>query len=452
MMSCMEPEQCRLSHWRRLTYECVLAFHGVIAAGWWWLTPGGFSVGHVRFWLNRVWPLALLAIAVFGIWTLARRRHSALTMTLLILAVLWLSFAISARIVFPVTAPRLWCWGLLVGSAVLALVARWKKPVLNQPAGLVSEVVLGALLGSFVPWALRSPEPCTRPIGGASPSPLVGIGLKKTVSSLSLNPSVSVLVANGDISVQQDAYRLEISPFLGFSEISPDRCWSSLIPNPFQPQSRQLGQPVSYLNDDSTVARIRYDSRSLIVSSRGSRLTEITAASTLSEATYSHINSFCRLTVRGHRRLFLRFSPCRDARIEVLPADYPTGRPARLAYRTASRFVVAEASTGEKGPFHKLASGSLQAHDPVIIFLEDEEREIGSLRFDDWAVQASIEPSPTEGWGLPQNAIEFQLEGDAPNSAADIWLTLAATAVGRGWDTVGHSAGTYRNRMQIRIP
>ena len=114
--------------------------------------------------------------------------------------------------------------------------------------------------------------------------------------------------------------------------------------------------------------------------------------------------------------------------------------------------MVAEASSGEKGPFRELASGSLQAHDPVIIFLEDEDREIGSVTFDDWAVQASIEPSPTAGWGLPQNAIEFQLEGDAPNSAADIWLTLAATAVGRGLDTVGHSAGTYRNRMQIRVP
>lgn len=47
------------------------------------------------------------------------------------------------------------------------------------------------------------------------------------------------------------------------------------------------------------------------------------------------------------------------------------------------------------------------------------------------------------------NAIEFQRidkrENEAP--ASQIWITLAATSVGRGWDCVGHHAGTYRNRM-----
>ena len=42
-------------------------------------------------------------------------------------------------------------------------------------------------------------------------------------------------------------------------------------------------------------------------------------------------------------------------------------------------------------------------------------------------------------------------------SASDFlfaWLTLAGTSVGRGvgrgWDTVGHAAGCYRNRITIR--
>jgi hypothetical protein len=47
------------------------------------------------------------------------------------------------------------------------------------------------------------------------------------------------------------------------------------------------------------------------------------------------------------------------------------------------------------------------------------------------------------------NAIEFSLAGDAPGSEAAIFITLAATSVGRGWDTVGHAPGTYRNRMRI---
>lgn len=108
MVTSHESVPRQLTLWRRLTLECVLVFHGVIAAGWWWLTPGGFPLGHVRFWLNRVWPLTLLLIAVLGIWALARSRHSVLKMTLLSLATLWFSCATAARIVFPGSAPSLW--------------------------------------------------------------------------------------------------------------------------------------------------------------------------------------------------------------------------------------------------------------------------------------------------------------------------------------------------------
>jgi hypothetical protein len=30
-----------------------------------------------------------------------------------------------------------------------------------------------------------------------------------------------------------------------------------------------------------------------------------------------------------------------------------------------------------------------------------------------------------------------------------IWITLAGTSVGRGWDSVGHKQGIYRNQMTI---
>ncbi|MFM9962765.1 MAG: hypothetical protein ACKV2Q_16265 [Planctomycetaceae bacterium] len=417
---------------KRLAVECVLAFHGIVAAAWWWLTPGGFPLGHSRFWMNRVWPLVLLAIAVLGVWALARRRYSTLKLTLLSVAAMWIAFATSARIVFPVSAPGLWWYGLLIGGAGFTLLARRDKPAANRRAEFVSAVVTGVMLGSFVPWALRGPDPSTRPIGDRAETISASNGSTNKTSDVPLNPSVNVRAESGEVLIRKEPYRLEIDTFLGFAEISPDRCWSILNPTADQPLPRRH--------------------HSLAVSSTDSHITEITATSTLNEATYSHINSFCRLTLTGHRRLFLRFSPCPNVRIEVLPADYPTGRPARLAYRTASRFLVVEASSGEKGPFRELANGSLLPHEPISLFMEDEDREIGSVTFDDWAAQASTEPSPTAGWGLPQNAIEFQLEGDDPSDSADIWLTLAATAVGRGWDTVGHSPGTYRNRMEIKLP
>jgi hypothetical protein len=51
---------------------------------------------------------------------------------------------------------------------------------------------------------------------------------------------------------------------------------------------------------------------------------------------------------------------------------------------------------------------------------------------------------------VPMNAIEFSLSGDAQNSAASVFISLASTSVGRGYDTVGHLGGTYRNRMIAR--
>jgi hypothetical protein len=42
-------------------------------------------------------------------------------------------------------------------------------------------------------------------------------------------------------------------------------------------------------------------------------------------------------------------------------------------------------------------------------------------------------------------------EGETSYSPVRIWLTLAGTSVGRGFDSVGHAAGTYRNRVRIEI-
>jgi len=54
---------------------------------------------------------------------------------------------------------------------------------------------------------------------------------------------------------------------------------------------------------------------------------------------------------------------------------------------------------------------------------------------------------------VPQNAIEFNNNTDENGiQSVTIWFTLAGTSVGRGWDTVGHTLGTYRNRMRIEEP
>ena len=134
----------------------------------------------------------------------------------------------------------------------------------------------------------------------------------------------------------------------------------------------------------------------------------------------------------------LEFSPCPGERVEVLGSITRWDGP-RFAYVDASRaFRVVEASSGEKGPFRILAEGRLEPADPLVIALHDEDQPVARVTLQDWAAQAGTDVSPTAGWGVPVNAIEFSLNGEAPSSPASIFVTLAGTSVGRGWDCVGH--------------
>ena len=174
--------------------------------------------------------------------------------------------------------------------------------------------------------------------------------------------------------------------------------------------------------------------------------------SRLDRPVYSHLNAFCDVEVRGHRRLALEFSPCPGTLIDVRhrDLDYPTGRPARFAFVSADRtFRVVEAASEEKGPFRTLARGRLDPERSLTITFHDDGRPIARISLDDFAAQADTTLSPTAGWGVPVNAIEFSLSDAILASPASIFITLAGTSVGRGWDCVGHRAGTYRNRIRL---
>jgi hypothetical protein len=175
------------------------------------------------------------------------------------------------------------------------------------------------------------------------------------------------------------------------------------------------------------------------------------AVSRLDREVHSHLNASCDIEVHGHRRLSLAFSPCPTAEIEVRHHDYPFGRPARFAFAAADRFSrVVGATSGEKGPLRTLVEGRLEREQPLAITSHDRGRAIARLTLEDLAAQADTTPSPTAGWGVPVNAIEFSLiDDDTPSSPATIFITLAGTSVGRGWECVSRRAGTYRNRMRL---
>jgi hypothetical protein len=174
---------------------------------------------------------------------------------------------------------------------------------------------------------------------------------------------------------------------------------------------------------------------------------EIDARSRLNGTVWSHLNTFVTLSVRGVGPLFVSFSPCPDCRIALRPMAAGSDRIAEFAYLDSGDvFRVAATTRAEKGPFRQVASGQFAAGDPLAITFFQSDVPVFRVTLKDWARQASRQPSPTAGWGVPENAIEFLSEGE---DSAEVFITLAATSIGRGFDSVGHAAGVYINRMLI---
>jgi hypothetical protein len=299
-------------------------------------------------------------------------------------------------------------------------------------------------------FAQRGPEPDTRPLNLAAPAVVGSLDVAWSPGRLELPGGWSVRPSDGAVLGTAAALHLELAPLLWFESVSPDRCWTILAP-----RAIALGpnRALAALRADERAITAAYQTplaQALIV-----RLLEqgvdVEAFTQLDAPVYSHLNAFCELHVRGHKRLGLRFSPCPNTEIEVLPADYPTGRPARAAvWMQGDVLRIVEARSGEKGPFATLAEGPLERGAPLTITLCDEGRRVGEFTLEDFTAQAGQQLSPTAGWGLPVNAIEFTRLGDTPESPAAIWVTLSATSIGRGWDSVGHAAGGYRNRVVVR--
>ena len=432
----------------RLLWLFVLVGHAVGAIGWLWLTPHGFPVAHPRFWANDVVPGVLLLVAVIALWGARRERFAVVRAALLALAVMWAAAAIAGRVLFPISTQWRWLAPLGLAAAVGAAAFGPRMRDVRWPgAATILAVLLGVGVGAGLPWLQRAPDPSTHPLN-VDVAALTVFPVSQDVQHPRTRRTGIALVQpnDGQLTVASGPYVLYVQPLLSFISRSPDRCWTSLAP-----RELRVGPRRQLIADHETL-HYEDDGRSTLVVVGDDRRVTIDARSQLPQPVFSHLNSFCELQVAGHRKLSVSFSPCPDARIDVLPSDYPIGRPARCAYLGADGvFRVVEASSGEKGPFRELAKGPLARTDPLTITLHDEGRPFCTITLDDFAAQASTDLSPTAGWGLPMNAIEFSLSDERATSPGSIFVTLAGTSVGRGWDSVGHAAGTYRNRMTVAM-
>jgi hypothetical protein len=395
-----------------------------------------------------VLPLFVLGAAIAGRLALRKRHERSWQAAALAFTVVWTAAAIAGAVVFPQSAARFFPpMAIAVFLFWLAYSLAFRGQLWRRE--LAGIAVLSAAVGGALPWTQRAPEPDTRPSGGpprVAESPADG----DSPPLLSLDATHRLATADGTVRTALGELTVDVEPLLTFESRSPDRCWTILAPRDArQPPRRQLtslrhGEGQAALTFDDSIAR-----HWLSVASEADGGTSIEVESQVAEPVYSHLNSFCNVFVRGHKRLELGFSPCQEARIEVLPSDYPVGQPRRMAYFADETLHVVEARSGEKGPFRTLASGPLPADEPLEITLYDEGQPVARVVLEDWAAQCGRQLSPTAGWGLPVNAIEFSLLGDAPTSTAAVWITLAGTSVGRGWDSVGHRAGSYRNRVRV---
>ena len=395
----------------------IAGLHLIAAAYAWHLLPHGFPATHARFWVNQVLPFGLATIAMASIVGVWRRYDRTVALALCVFPGLHAGIAVGWFVVFPLTGARAATIAGVV-SVVLAVGAigaldraRWRWMTVGA--------VLGLLVGIGVARSQRGADPDTHPAEQVRALATLETGELPTW----------VRVGPGAARAELGAVTIDVSPLLTFISRSPDRGWTLFADQP--------------PGDDVRGA--------FGVTARSDGGIHIAAETVIPDEVYSHLNEFSVIQIRGHHRLFVAFSPMPDQRIEITYSEYPTGKPSRFAYLDPDGDLhVVESSTGEKGPFTELARGHLAPGAPLGFTLYDEDRRIATLDFADFASQASTQLSPTGGWGVPENAIELSLAADRPDADAMIFMTLAGTSVGRGFDSVGHSPGLYRNRIDLR--
>ncbi len=410
----------------------VLTVHAVACALALVYLPRGFTPSDIHSWSNTWLPAAAVLVIVGALLRFVFFQSSGLFVSLVSAAIAggWLAAVGTSAFLFPVSFDVERAIG--PGAIALALgTLAWATKLRTAPS-LVAALV-GAAFGFVEVLALKAPPPSTRPAGGA----LAEVKGEPTKDD----------AATGQVSFPCGKEHVRVRPLLTFESRSPDATWTVLAPpDAFGPRRKfeafakeKNGFRASYTDDGVTSLVATKDAKGL----------EIEAVSKLPRAVYSHLNTFTTIYVPFETSLsFSATSATGAEKIALEPTDFPAGGPLQLAYLGADMALhVVRASDDEKGPYTELAKGRLGRDEPLTIEIRHKDGSPGTckLTFKDWTSQVSTEPSPSAGFGLPQNSIQLHSRG----KEAFIVLTLAETGPGRGWQSVGHAEGTYRNRIRV---
>jgi hypothetical protein len=429
----------------QLLWLTLLATHTAAAAVWWWVVPGGFPSSSALFWTNQFFPPILMVLLLVALVARGRLSEAILPPVLAALCVFWMAFAISARIVFFETFRSMWnlpfLGGAILGGLWIRRFGLRRKPIWVIP--LVA--VFAGLAGYNLPGTQRAPDATTRPAGASFTAPASGSPDQKLMK---VSKDAQLRPGDGRLVVRRDKLVVNVQPMLSFADRSPDRAWTSGAPESMSFATARTLTSKAHDGAHFTLGYKDEDASLLDVTARDGAI-QIDSLSRLPQPVFSHANSFAEVTVQGHKKLTVSFSPAPQKRIEVPPAT----EAARFAYLDeAGTFHVAQASAGRRGPFTELASGKMASKDPLVLTLYDADKPVFTISFDDWAAQLSTQLSPTAGSGVTVNAIELERGGERDDAPVLISLSLAATAIGRGTMTVGYAAGVYRDRITVALP
>jgi len=449
-------------------WAVILILHAAGIVGYWWPERAhGFAVTSPRFWSQQLLPW-VLAVACVTSLALLWRHRAVFRALVYAFPAGYLAAAVAARLLFPVSSttdlqrtlalPGVFRWGFWMvllgwGALLLTLAVLTSLQGKCKWAVILPACSFGLLLGPFVLWSQRAAVPSTVPYDSHMDIPAV-TRESSYPNEISVGPGVSVIPSKAKVQLKVKHLTVSIEPLLTFYSRSPDRCLTALAPSQ---GSHDCRHPCESFSENAQGAYVFYGGDEpawVYIARRDSEDSplHLEAQTFLPSAVYSHLNSLCRVTIRGYRRLSLVFSPISGFPVELQEHAYPDYwlLSSGFGYLDAGgRFRWAKGAREEKGPYAELAAGALSRDAPVTMTVLDEGVPICRIALHDWAPQLSVADSPTAGWGLPANAIVPFVGPQQYGSPVDIRFQLAATGVGAGHDSVGHSAGVYRNRVIV---
>jgi hypothetical protein len=156
-------EATRFSTVTRWIVDIALALHFAAAAGWWWFSPQGFTVGSNPFWTNSVLPVAAMGVAGVGLIALHFGRRAVAAAAVLCFSAAWAAAAVAGRIVFPISLAGVWLLLFVVafaGGALFVLLVRGER---KRHVAWVVSAVSGVAIGWLVVWWQIPESPSTVP-------------------------------------------------------------------------------------------------------------------------------------------------------------------------------------------------------------------------------------------------------------------------------------------------